>query len=124
MKIRKEIRKAKNISESDKQKFPVSKNYYLTYFLIFLAFIFTLGGFMTMPSTTDVASVVPDYALACQSNGGQWLAEFKECELFESHEFCEELGGVYNECASACRNAPDYPNLACIDVCVEVCSFR
>ena len=51
MKIRKEIRKAKNISESDKQKFPVSKNYYLTYFLIFLAFIFTLWGLLTMPGT-------------------------------------------------------------------------
>jgi len=35
-----------------KQKFPVSKNYYLTYFLIFLAFIITLYGLMTMPGTT------------------------------------------------------------------------
>ena len=36
----------------EKQKVPVSKNYYLTYFLIFLAFIFTLSGLMTMPSTS------------------------------------------------------------------------
>ncbi len=50
-KIKKEIMKAKKTSESDKQKFPVSKNNYLTYFLIFLAFIFTLDGLMTMPST-------------------------------------------------------------------------
>ena len=32
----------------NKQEFPESKNYYLSYFLIFLAFIFTLYGLMTM----------------------------------------------------------------------------
>ena len=46
MKIKKELVK----EEKPKQK-PVSKNNYLTYFLIFLAFIFTLDGLMTMPST-------------------------------------------------------------------------
>jgi len=40
------------LGKKPKQKFPVSKNYYLTYFLIFLALIFTLYGLMTMPSTT------------------------------------------------------------------------
>ncbi len=44
-KIKKELVK----EEKPKQK-PVSKNNYLTYFLIFLAFIFTLDGLMTMPS--------------------------------------------------------------------------
>jgi len=47
MKIKKIVK-----GENPKQKFPVSKNYYLSYFLIFLAFIFTLSGIMTMPSTT------------------------------------------------------------------------
>ena len=47
MKIKKEMAKVKK----PKQKFPVSKNYYLSYFLIFLAFIFTLSGLMTMPSS-------------------------------------------------------------------------
>ncbi len=45
MKIKKELVK----EEKPKQK-PVSKNNYLTYFLIFLAFISTLGGFVTMSS--------------------------------------------------------------------------
>ena len=49
-KIKKELVKDKMTSESDKGKFPVSKNNYLTYFLIFLAFIFILDGLMTMPS--------------------------------------------------------------------------
>jgi len=43
LKIKKELGKTGN----PKQKFP--KNYYLTFFLIFLAFISTLGGLMTMP---------------------------------------------------------------------------
>ncbi len=47
MKIKKELVK----EEKPKQK-PVSKNNYLTYFLIFLAFISTLYGLMTMSSTT------------------------------------------------------------------------
>ena len=40
------------LGKKPKQKFPVSKNYYLSYFLISLAFIFTLYGLMTMPNTT------------------------------------------------------------------------
>jgi hypothetical protein len=31
------------------KQIPVSKNYYLTYFLIAIEFISTLGGLMTMP---------------------------------------------------------------------------
>lgn len=31
------------------KQIPVSKNYYLTYFLIAIAFFSTLGGLMTMP---------------------------------------------------------------------------
>jgi len=45
------IKKAMVKVEKPKQKFPVSKNNYLSYFLIFLALIFTLSGLMTMPST-------------------------------------------------------------------------
>ena len=44
------IKKAMVKAEKPKQKFPVSKNYYLSYFLIFLAFIFTLYGLMNMQS--------------------------------------------------------------------------
>ena len=48
LKIKKEAEEF--LGKKPKQKFPVSKNYYLTYFLIFLAFIFTLYGLFTMPS--------------------------------------------------------------------------
>ncbi len=50
--IGKKIKKELVKEEKPKQKFPVSKNNYLTYFLIFLAFISTLYGLMTMPGTT------------------------------------------------------------------------
>ncbi len=50
MKIKKEAEEF--LGKKPKQKFPVSKNNYRTYFLIFLAFIFTLYGIMTMPGTT------------------------------------------------------------------------
>jgi len=49
LKIKKEAEEF--LGKKPKQKFPVSKNNYLTYFLIFLAFIFTLWGLLTMPST-------------------------------------------------------------------------
>ena len=44
------IKKAMVTEEKLKQKVSVSKNYYLTFFLIFLAFILTLYGLMTMPN--------------------------------------------------------------------------
>ena len=50
--IGKKIKKELVKEEKPKQKFLVSKNNYLTNFLIFLAFIFTLYGLMTMPGTT------------------------------------------------------------------------
>ncbi len=50
MKIKKEMMEG----EKPKQKISISKNYYLTYFLIFLAFIFTFYGLMTMPITLSL----------------------------------------------------------------------
>ena len=49
LKIKKEAEEF--LGKKPKQKFPISKNNYLTYFLIFLALIFTLWGLLTMPST-------------------------------------------------------------------------
>jgi len=60
----------------------------------------------------------------CNFYQGKWLAEYKECILLETPLQCSLLGGVYNECASACRNDPDFPNVICTDNCVEVCSIE
>jgi len=60
----------------------------------------------------------------CDSYQGKWIAEYKECILLETPLQCSLMGGVYNECASACRNDPDFPNVICTDNCVEVCSIE
>ncbi len=57
---------------------------------------------------------------ACLSFDGNWLEESQECEGM-SREQCENLGGTYNECASACRNDPNAE--ICTLQCVLVCQF-
>jgi hypothetical protein len=57
----------------------------------------------------------------CTSFGGQWSAEFSEC-LGISGEVCMEIGGNWNECASACRN--DANAEMCTMQCVQVCDFK
>ncbi|RDJ31552.1 MAG: hypothetical protein DWQ18_01725 [Crenarchaeota archaeon] len=57
----------------------------------------------------------------CGIYDGKWISESKECINLEDPLQCSLMGGAYNECASACRNDPAYPDVACDDVCVEVC---
>jgi hypothetical protein len=57
---------------------------------------------------------------ACLSFDGKWLPEYQECEGM-SREQCENLGGDYNECASACRHEKE-PG-PCTLQCVFVCKF-
>lgn len=54
---------------------------------------------------------------ACLSFDGNWIEETKECEGMPK-EMCENLGGTYNECASACRNTDsEFCTLQCVMVC-------
>lgn len=62
------------------------------------------------------------FAEECRDHQGQWLSEFKECETSDKN-WCESAGGKFNECASACRHDPNYPNVVCIEVCVPICEF-
>lgn len=55
----------------------------------------------------------------CLLEDGNWLMAYNECEGI-SQEKCEELGGVFQDCASACRHQESE---FCIEVCVQVCSF-
>jgi len=57
---------------------------------------------------------------ACRDAGGNWLAEYSECEDVRK-SWCESRGGTYNSCASACRHNPDAD--FCTEQCVRVCSF-
>jgi hypothetical protein len=56
----------------------------------------------------------------CSDAGGKYLPLFNECENISSAA-CTTLGGTFDECASACRHAPEA--VMCTAQCVPVCSF-
>jgi putative hemolysin len=64
---------------------------------------------------------VSDEGLRCKEQGGIWDSEFREC-LGVSRDVCEQIGGNFNECASACRHDPDAQ--VCNMMCVLVCEFE
>jgi hypothetical protein len=56
----------------------------------------------------------------CNLSSGKWLPESKECEGISKVQ-CEQSGGTFEECASACRHNPDAE--FCIAMCVPVCKY-
>jgi len=60
----------------------------------------------------------PDYATPCDKEGGNWLAEYDECE-YVGRDWCEQQNGQFLECESACRHDPDaeFCTLQCVPVC-------
>lgn len=71
-----------------------------------------IGG--TVPANTSLQEL-------CEGSGGKWLNEFYECEGIDQ-SYCQELGGEYNSCGSACRNDPNAE--ACTMQCVMYCAFN
>lgn len=57
----------------------------------------------------------------CLSFDGTWIEDTKECEWMPKEQ-CDSMGGVFNECASACRNEPEA--MVCTMQCVLVCDFE
>lgn len=66
----------------------------------------------------DTESV--DHSGSCESAGGKWLTEYRECEMI-SREWCEQEMGIFHECESACRH--DSSAEMCTMQCVLVCEF-
>ncbi len=60
----------------------------------------------------------------CIENAGNWIAEHRECE-FIPQEVCKEAGGIFQECASACRHqtAEEAEVMACTMQCIPMCEF-
>ncbi len=56
----------------------------------------------------------------CQEAGGKWLGEFSECEYI-GEEFCDQIGGTFFSCESACRHDDDAD--ICTMQCVPVCKI-
>ncbi|MBU1017517.1 hypothetical protein KKA33_00630 [Patescibacteria group bacterium] len=63
---------------------------------------------------------VPKNDFGCRSTEGNWLPEYNECE-YTPRDWCEEAGGTYAECESACRHDPNAE--ICTLQCVPVCQF-
>ena len=57
----------------------------------------------------------------CVAEGGKWIPTTKECEKI-SEPSCRALGGIFDACASPCRNAGG--EVMCIQMCEQVCSFN
>lgn len=57
----------------------------------------------------------------CQIINGEWLDQYQEC-MYVSKNWCDKQGGVYNECASACRHDPKAQ--VCTMQCVPVCQLK
>ncbi|MEO6728432.1 MAG: hypothetical protein ABIM99_00765 [Candidatus Dojkabacteria bacterium] len=64
---------------------------------------------------------VNDVSLKCINEGGTWVAKNQECEKV-SEPFCRNLDGVFDACASPCRNATG--DVICIQMCVQTCTFK
>ncbi|MBI4136628.1 hypothetical protein HY469_01045 [Candidatus Roizmanbacteria bacterium] len=77
----------------------------------------------TVPTTTLSPQDLTKPENLCPNSGGTWLPEYNECENITQRQCSQLFGGTFNECASACRHDPNYPNVNCIEVCIPVCSF-
>jgi hypothetical protein len=69
------------------------------------------------PANTDAK--VQELPSDCAKLGGKWLEEHQECE-YMSREWCQSVGGTFDECASACRHSAD-PLVPCTMQCISVC---
>lgn len=59
----------------------------------------------------------------CEKNSGTWYSNDNTCEINSlSKDQCLAKGGVFNECASACRHNPEAQ--ICTMQCVLTCSFN
>ena len=90
-------------------------------YLMLVVVLAVLLSACTSPATPTPAPV--DNAAqekACTAAGGKYLALFNECENVSSAA-CTTMGGAFDECASACRHAPEA--VMCTAQCVPVCSF-
>ena len=88
-------------------------------FLVLVFAILISACVAPAPVNTDVRAVA-GAGQACADAGGTYLAAFDECEDV-SQASCTEMGGSFDECASACRHLPE--TVMCTSQCVPVCSF-
>ncbi len=76
------------------------------------------------PGQSGASGTVPAGSLQeqCENFGGTFIAEYDECEGIDDVS-CTELGGMFNECASACRHEEPGADRVCTMQCVQVCTL-
>jgi hypothetical protein len=67
------------------------------------------------------AKIQGERAVKCTESGGSYDLSNDEC-LGVSGAMCTDIGGAWNECASACRNNPEA--VVCTMQCVQICEFN
>jgi hypothetical protein len=88
----------------------------------------TIAVFVTEGTVDPRFDVVDAKGYCDKIPGAKWLPAYSECELLgvaNPQQYagqCVKLGGVYDDCASACRHTVQ-KDMACIDVCVPLCAF-
>lgn len=95
----------------------------LVLLLIFSVVIGVIGFIIgnNIQKTTSVTNAdLVNVSATCISEGGHWQAKNKECESI-SEPKCRELGGIFDACASPCRNNKGD---MCIQMCIQVCTFK
>lgn len=76
------------------------------------------------PLNVDINGTVPSGSSnqeLCVNYGGTWIDEANECEGI-SARYCQEIGGEFIECGSACRHNADAE--VCTLQCVQYCTFE
>ncbi len=73
------------------------------------------------PAKPEPKPPIMDRDAACISVGGTLDEQFKECLDIDAGQ-CSSIGGIFDECASACRHSPDMT--MCTMQCVQVCSIK
>lgn len=83
--------------------------------------IFLIATILLIAGCTSAGTKNKNLSTSCQEHKGTWIEVSQECEYPDSREWCEEAGGEFKECESACRNNPDAE--ICTMQCVIVCQF-
>jgi hypothetical protein len=96
----------------------------MKYLILAVVFGVLVSACVPLPPPTETPTLKSENSAAtekvCTDAGGKYLALFNECENVSSAA-CTAMGGAYNECASACRHAPEA--VMCTAQCVPVCSL-
>lgn len=96
------------------------------YTLLLLALVLVITAGCTNNDMVDDENMTinesnnSDFFALCEDYGGISVTQYGEC-AYVNENACDDMGGVYEPCASACRNLPEYPDVECTMECIPLC---